>query len=182
MGSRCLRVGERARYDAACRKPAGNRAGAGNLAMQFAGKFPERRPRRMRRDDFSRRLMRECRLAAEDLIYPVFVQEGDRREDEVPSLPGVARKSIDRLLRDAERCLELGVPAIALFPVISAELKSPQRFWGRICSARRHSSFCVFFSRGSPRMLSSRQITRATFPSTIGARQSNAIDATAPAV
>ena len=68
--------------------------------MQFAGKFPERRPRRMRRDDFSRRLMRERRLAVEDLIYPVFVQEGDRREDEVPSLPGVARKSIDRLLRD----------------------------------------------------------------------------------
>src|SRR2546427_4701944 len=92
--------------------------------MQFAGKFPERRPRRMRRDDFSRRLMRERRLAVEDLIYPVFVQEGDRREDEVPSLPGVARKSIDRLLRDAERCLELGVPAIALFPVISGELKS----------------------------------------------------------
>jgi porphobilinogen synthase len=92
--------------------------------MQFAGKFPERRPRRMRRDDFSRRLMREHRLAAEDLIFPVFVQEGDRREDEVPSLPGVARKSIDRLLGDAERCLELGVPAIAMFPVISGELKS----------------------------------------------------------
>ena len=78
----------------------------------------------MRRDDFSRRLMREHRLGAEDLIYPVFVQEGERREDEVPSLPGVARKSIDRLLRDAERCLELGVPAIALFPVIGGELKS----------------------------------------------------------
>src|SRR5438874_7189703 len=92
--------------------------------MQFAGKFPERRLRRMRRDDFSRRLMRECRLAAEDLIYPVFVQEGDRREDEVPSLPGVARKSIDRLFADAERCLELGVPAIALFPVIGSEQKS----------------------------------------------------------
>src|SRR5438874_4419445 len=92
--------------------------------MQFAGKFPERRLRRMRRDDFSRRLMRECRLAAEDLIYPVFVQEGDQREDEVRSLPGIARESIDRLLRDAERCLELGVPAIALFPVISSELKS----------------------------------------------------------
>jgi porphobilinogen synthase len=92
--------------------------------MRFAGKFPERRPRRMRRDDFSRKLMREHRVAAEDLIFPVFVQEGDRREDEVPSLPGVARKSIDRLLSDAERCLELGVPAIALFPVISGELKS----------------------------------------------------------
>lgn len=68
--------------------------------------------------------MRERRLSPDDLIHPVFVQEGDRREDEVPSLPGVARKSIDRLLHDAERCLELGVPAIALFPVISGELKS----------------------------------------------------------
>jgi porphobilinogen synthase len=78
----------------------------------------------MRRDDFSRRLMREHRLAADDLIYPAFVQEGDRREDPVPSLPGIARKSIDLLLRDAERCLELGVPAIALFPVIGIEQKS----------------------------------------------------------
>jgi porphobilinogen synthase len=92
--------------------------------MRFSGKFPERRPRRMRRDDFSRRLMREHRLAAEDLIYPVFVQEGNGREDEVPSLPGVARKSIDRLLGDAELCVKLGVPAIALFPVIGSQLKS----------------------------------------------------------
>jgi porphobilinogen synthase len=92
--------------------------------MEFTGKFPERRPRRMRRDDFSRRLMREQRLAADDLIYPVFVQDGERREDPVASLPGVARKSIDLLLSDAERCLELGVPAIALFPVIDVECKS----------------------------------------------------------
>src|SRR5258708_31280311 len=92
--------------------------------MQFTGKFPERRPRRMRRDDFSRRLMREHRLTADDLIYPAFVQEGDGREDPIASLPGIARKSIDLLLRDAERCLELGVPAIALFPVIAAERKS----------------------------------------------------------
>ena len=94
------------------------------VAMHFAGKFPERRPRRMRRDDFSRRLMREHRLTADDLIYPVFVLDGSRREEPVPSLPGVSRKSIDILLADAERCLELGVPAIALFPVIPAELKS----------------------------------------------------------
>ncbi|HEV2976924.1 MAG TPA: porphobilinogen synthase [Casimicrobiaceae bacterium] len=92
--------------------------------MHFVGKFPERRPRRMRRDDFSRRLMRESQLGSDHLIYPVFVQEGHGREDAVPSLPGVARKSIDRLLGDAERCLELGVPAIALFPVIGPELKS----------------------------------------------------------
>ena len=92
--------------------------------MRFSGKFPERRQRRMRRDDFSRRLMREHRLAAEDLIYPAFVQGGTRRQDPVPSLPGIARKSIDLLLADGERCLELGVPALALFPVIGAEQKS----------------------------------------------------------
>jgi len=92
--------------------------------MRFTGKFPERRPRRMRRDEFSRRLMREHRLAAEDLIYPVFVQNGTRRQDPVPSLPGIARKSIDLLLADGERCLELGVPALALFPMIGPERKS----------------------------------------------------------
>ena len=92
--------------------------------MRFAGKFPERRQRRMRRDEFSRRLMREHRLSADDLIYPVFVQDGTAREDAVPSLPGVSRKSIDRLLRDAERCVSLGVPAMALFPVVEAEHKS----------------------------------------------------------
>jgi porphobilinogen synthase len=79
----------------------------------------------MRRDEFSRKLMREHLLTAQDLIYPVFVQEGNAREDEVPSLPGIARKSIDRLLGDAERCLKHGVPAIALFPVVGSELKSP---------------------------------------------------------
>jgi porphobilinogen synthase len=78
----------------------------------------------MRRDDFSRRLMREHTLVAGDFIYPVFVQGGERREDPVPSLPGVARKSLDRVFADAERCLELGVPAMALFPVIGAERKS----------------------------------------------------------
>jgi porphobilinogen synthase len=78
----------------------------------------------MRRDDFSRRLMREHTLVAGDFIYPVFVQGGERREDPVPSLPGVARKSFDRVFADAERCLELGVPAMALFPVIGAERKS----------------------------------------------------------
>jgi porphobilinogen synthase len=80
--------------------------------------------RRMRRDDFSRRLMREHRLSADDLIYPVFVLDGKNREEPVPSLPGIARKSVDLLLRDAERCLELGVPAVALFPVIPPELKT----------------------------------------------------------
>jgi porphobilinogen synthase len=92
--------------------------------MNFTGKFPERRSRRMRRDDFSRRLMREHRLSTDDLIYPVFVLDGDKREEPVASLPGVSRKSIDLLLHDAERCAELGVPAIALFPVVAHEHKS----------------------------------------------------------
>ena len=78
------------------------------MSFDFAGKFPARRMRRMRRDDFSRRLMREHRLSADDLIYPVFVLDGAKREEPVPSLPGVSRKSIDLLLRDAERCVELG--------------------------------------------------------------------------
>ena len=92
--------------------------------MRFAGKFPERRPRRMRRDPFSRQLMREHALSPGHLILPVFVQDGSKREDAVPSLPDVSRKSIDLLFRDAERCLELGVPAMALFPVIPANSKS----------------------------------------------------------
>ena len=70
----------------------------------------------MRRDDFSRRMMRETRLAADDFIYPVFVLDGTKREEPVPSLPGVSRKSVDLLFRDAEQCLALGVPAMALFP------------------------------------------------------------------
>ena len=78
----------------------------------------------MRRDDFSRRLMREHRLSSDDLIYPVFVLDGSGREEAVPSLPGVSRRSIDSILRDGERCMELGVPALALFPVVAAEQKS----------------------------------------------------------
>jgi porphobilinogen synthase len=94
------------------------------MTFSFAGAFPRRRPRRMRRDDFSRRMMRETVLTAADLIYPVFVLDGARQEEAVPSLPGVSRKSLDLLLRDAEACLSLGVPAMALFPVIPQELKS----------------------------------------------------------
>jgi porphobilinogen synthase len=92
--------------------------------MNFVGKFPERRPRRMRRDEFSRRLMRESVLTSADLIYPVFVLDGSKREEQVASMPGVSRKSADLLLRDAERCVELGIPAMALFPVIDASSKS----------------------------------------------------------
>ena len=94
------------------------------MSFDFAGQFPDKRMRRMRRDEFSRRLVRENRLTADDLIYPVFVLDGANREEPVPSLPGVSRKSIDLLLRDAERCMTLGVPALALFPVIPAEQKS----------------------------------------------------------
>ncbi len=94
------------------------------MGFDFSGRYPATRMRRMRRDDFSRRLMREHRLAADDLIYPVFVLDGTKREEPVPSLPGISRKSLDLLFEDAERCLVLGVPAIALFPVIPAEQKS----------------------------------------------------------
>jgi porphobilinogen synthase len=94
------------------------------MTFAFDGRFPARRPRRMRRDAFSRRLMRETRLAADDFIYPVFIQEGEGRSDPVPSLPGVCRKSIDGILHDAEDCIREGVPAIALFPVIDAHGKS----------------------------------------------------------
>lgn len=94
------------------------------MAFHFSGSFPDKRMRRMRRDDFSRRLVRENRLSADDLIYPVFVLDGERREEPVPSLPGISRKSIDLMLHDAERCMKLGIPAIALFPVIPAEGKS----------------------------------------------------------
>lgn len=86
--------------------------------------YPRFRPRRMRRDEFSRRLMRETRLSADDLIYPLFVVEGENRREPVSSMPGVERVSIDQLLHEAETALQLGIPAIALFPVTPAEFKS----------------------------------------------------------
>lgn len=79
--------------------------------------------RRMRRDAFSRRLMQENRLHPEDFIYPVFVLEGQQREEAVPSMPGVFRQSVDVLMRQAEKCLQLGIPALAIFPVIESDLK-----------------------------------------------------------
>ena len=79
----------------------------------------------MRRDDFSRRLMRENRLSADDFIYPMFVVEGKGIAEPVKSMPGVSRLSLDRLLRQAEEALALGVPALALFPVIEPSLKTP---------------------------------------------------------
>ncbi len=92
--------------------------------MTATGRYPETRMRRMRRDDFSRRLMRESVLTVDDLIYPVFVLEGDGRSEKVASMPGVERQSLDILLQTAERAVNLGVPALALFPVIEASLKS----------------------------------------------------------
>jgi porphobilinogen synthase len=80
--------------------------------------------RRMRRDDFSRRLMRESVLTVDDFIYPVFVLEGEGRIEKVSSMPGVERQSLDVLLKTAERAAKLGIPAIALFPVVDAEKKS----------------------------------------------------------
>ncbi len=92
--------------------------------MTVTGRYPETRMRRMRHDDFSRRLMRESMLTVDDLIYPVFVLEGEGRSEKVASMPGVERQSLDILLQTAERAVNLGVPALALFPVIDASLKS----------------------------------------------------------
>jgi porphobilinogen synthase len=88
------------------------------------GRFPDRRMRRSRRDDFSRRLVRESRLAPEDLILPVFVREGRGVVEAVPSMPEVSRRSIDKLLKVVEQALTLGVPAITLFPVTEPKLKT----------------------------------------------------------
>jgi porphobilinogen synthase len=93
--------------------------------MKILGQYPEVRMRRMRRDDFSRRMMREHRLTVDDLIYPVFVLDGSNRREDVASMPGVQRLSLDLLLPVAEECARLGIPALALFPVIDASLKSP---------------------------------------------------------
>ncbi|MCZ2413086.1 MAG: porphobilinogen synthase [Burkholderiales bacterium] len=92
---------------------------------RFFQGFPSLRMRRLRRDDFSRRLVRENQLHADDLIYPVFVLDGQGQAQAVPSMPGVQRMSVDRLLPVAEECLELGIPVIALFPVIEPSLKTP---------------------------------------------------------
>ena len=92
--------------------------------MQTLSQFPQSRMRRMRRDSFSRDLMREHVLTPHDFIYPVFVLEGKNRVEEVKSMPGVQRKTLDVLLKDAEQCVKLGVPMIALFPVIDTPLKS----------------------------------------------------------
>ena len=92
--------------------------------MSIFSQFPQKRMRRLRRDEFSRRLVRENHLSVDDLIYPVFVLDGEKREEKVASMPGVVRQSIDILMYQAEKCLQLGIPALALFPVIESGLKS----------------------------------------------------------
>ena len=99
-----------------------------------SGCFPRIRLRRNRRDDFSRRLVREHSLTVDDLIYPVFVIDGKGRTEPVVSMPGVSRYTIDRLLAHAETCVELGIPALALFPAVDKKLKTPD---GREATNRR---------------------------------------------
>lgn len=87
--------------------------------------YPSARPRRLRRDDFTRRLVREHQLTVDDLIYPVFIVEGKDLQTPVPSMPGVNRYSLDRLMTVAQECVDLGIPVMALFPVIDPALKTP---------------------------------------------------------
>ena len=95
------------------------------MSWQFArGAYPATRMRRNRRDDFSRRLVRENQLTTDDLIYPVFVLEGTQQTETVPSMPGVERLSLDLLCDLAAECCSLGIPALALFPVTPAKNKS----------------------------------------------------------
>ena len=91
--------------------------------MKVYGTFPAVRMRRMRRDDFSRRLMREHVLTANDLIYPVFILDGKNRTEKVASMPGVERLSVDEAVRDAERGSKLAIPCLALFPYTDARLR-----------------------------------------------------------
>ncbi|MFC5512942.1 porphobilinogen synthase [Massilia jejuensis] len=90
----------------------------------ITGQYPATRMRRMRRDPFSRAMMRENTLSAADLIYPVFILDGENQRQQVASMPGVERVSVDILLKQAEECVALGIPVLALFPVIDASLKT----------------------------------------------------------
>jgi len=92
--------------------------------LSTTGIFPATRLRRMRRDEFSRKLMRENHLLCDDLIYPMFVIEGNNKRETIASMPGIERVSIDQLLVEAEQCMQLGIPAIALFPVVGEDKKS----------------------------------------------------------
>ncbi len=93
--------------------------------MTLYAPYPHGRPRRLRRDAFTRELVRENNLSTRDLIYPVFLLDGKQRREAVASMPGVERLSVDLLLSVAEQCVALGIPVMALFPVIDASLKTP---------------------------------------------------------
>jgi porphobilinogen synthase len=93
--------------------------------MTIPTSYPATRLRRLRRDDFTRRLVRENALSVNDLIYPVFVLDGEKKREAVASMPGVERLSLDLLLPVAETCVKLGIPVMALFPVIDPSLKTP---------------------------------------------------------
>ena len=94
------------------------------MTQQIFGGFPARRLRRMRKNDFSRRLMAENKLTADDLIYPVFIIEGENQREAVPSMPNVERLTIDQLLIEAGLLVKYGVPVVALFPVVEQDKKS----------------------------------------------------------
>lgn len=94
------------------------------MSYAFPGTFPGRRMRRVRRHDFSRRLVAENQLTVNDLIYPVFVMEGHNQQQEVASMPGVYRLTLDLLIKEAEAVAKLGIPVLSLFPVIESEGKS----------------------------------------------------------
>ncbi|MGX8940217.1 porphobilinogen synthase [Symbiopectobacterium sp. Eva_TO] len=94
------------------------------MSNVFPGAFPGRRLRRLRRHDFSRRLVAENQLTVNDLIYPVFVMEGKNQRQEVPSMPGVYRMTLDLLVKEAEELAKLGIPVLSLFPVIDTDKKS----------------------------------------------------------
>ncbi|MGL9733376.1 MAG: porphobilinogen synthase [Symbiopectobacterium sp.] len=94
------------------------------MSNVFPGAFPGRRLRRLRRHDFSRRLVAENQLTVNDLIYPVFVMEGKNQRQEVPSMPGVYRMTLDLLVKEAEELAKLGIPILSLFPVIDTDKKS----------------------------------------------------------
>jgi porphobilinogen synthase len=93
--------------------------------MSLHAPYPHGRPRRLRRDEFTRNLVRENALTAHDLIYPVFLLDGEGRRESVTSMPGVERLSLDLLLPVADQCIAMGIPVMALFPVIDPKLKTP---------------------------------------------------------
>lgn len=102
------------------------------MSVSIQGAFPARRMRRMRKHDFSRRLMAENQISVNDLIYPMFILEGDNRRETVASMPGIERLSIDLMLEEVQYLANLGIPAIALFPVVSQEFKT-------VCAAEAYN-------------------------------------------